>query len=208
MRIREILKKAGVVPVLELERAEDAAPLARALAEGGLEVIELTLRTAAALDGVAAMRKAAPGLVIGMGSIRSADDVARSLAAGAEFLVSPGASAALLSAMASSGAPALPGVATVSEAMTAAEAGFETMKFFPAEPAGGVPFLKAIAGPLPSIMFCPTGGISAERAPDYLELANVACVGGSWIATRAAIRERDWAAIKANARRAALMSRS
>jgi len=134
--------------------------------------------------------------------VRRADDIARSMDAGAEFLVSPGASATLLDALASSHAPALPGVATASEAMTAADAGFDAMKFFPAEPAGGVPYLKALAGPLPSILFCPTGGISAEKAPDYLALANVACVGGSWIATRAMIRAGDWKAIEANARRA------
>ena len=131
--------------------------------------------------------------------------IARSIDAGAEFLVSPGASAKLLDAFAKSKAAALPGVATASEAMTAADAGFEAMKFFPAEPAGGVPYLKAISGPLPSILFCPTGGISAEKAPDYLALSNVACVGGSWIATRAMIKGGDWTSIEANARRAEAM---
>lgn len=203
MKIGEILKAASVIPVLELDRPDDAAPLAMALANGGLTVVELTLRTAAALDGVSAMKRAAPSLVIGMGSIRTEKDIENSIRAGAEFLVSPGAGPQLLSAMARSGAPALPGVATASEAMGAAEAGFEAMKFFPAEPAGGIPYLKAISGPLPSIMFCPTGGISAEKAPDYLALPNVACVGGSWIATRAMIAAGDWKAIEANARRAA-----
>lgn len=203
MKIGEILKAASVIPVLELDRPDDAAPLAMALANGGLTVVELTLRTAAALDGVSAMKRSAPSLVIGMGSIRTEKDIENSIRAGAEFLVSPGAGPQLLSAMARSGAPALPGVATASEAMGAAEAGFEAMKFFPAEPAGGIPYLKAISGPLPSIMFCPTGGISAEKAPDYLALPNVACVGGSWIATRAMIAAGDWKAIEANARRAA-----
>ena len=205
MTIREILKKASVIPVLELDRLEDAAPLARALAAGGMQVIELTLRTEAALAAVAAMKKAAPTLIIGMGSVRKPDDIARSIDAGAEFLVSPGASTSLLDSLARAGAPALPGVATASEAMTASDAGFEAMKFFPAEPAGGVPYLKAISGPLPSILFCPTGGISAEKAPDYLALSNVACVGGSWIATRAKIAAGDWIAIEANARRAQLL---
>lgn len=205
MKIGEILKAASVIPVLELDRLEDAAPLAAALAKGGLKVVELTLRTAAALDGVSAMKRAAPSLIVGMGSIRTEKDIENSIRAGAEFLVSPGAGPQLLSAMARSGAPALPGVATASEAMGAAEAGFEAMKFFPAEPAGGIPYLKAISGPLPSILFCPTGGISAEKAPDYLALPNVACVGGSWIATRAMIAAGDWKLIEANAKRAAGM---
>lgn len=205
MTIREILKKASVIPVLELDRLEDAAPLARALAAGGLQVIELTLRTEAALAAVAAMKAAAPSLIIGMGSVRKPDDIACSLDAGAEFLVSPGASASLLDGLARAGAPTLPGVATASEAITANDAGFDTMKFFPSEPAGGVPYLKALAGPLPTILFCPTGGISAEKAPDYLALSNVACVGGSWIATRALIKAGNWHAIEANARRAQLL---
>lgn len=199
MTILDILKNASVIPVIELDRLDDASPLAAALVAGGLKVIELTLRTGAALPAVAAMKKAAPALLVGMGSLRSADDIARALGAGADFLVSPGASAALLSAMARSGAPALPGVATASEAMAAAEAGFEALKFFPAEAAGGISWLKAIAGPLPSLQFCPTGGVSAEKAPAYLALSNVACVGGSWIATRAMIASGDWRGISGNA---------
>lgn len=202
MNIRDILSEASVIPVLELEQLADAAPLARALAAGGLRVVELTLRTDAALDAVDEMKKAAPSLIVGMGSLRAPQDVERSLAAGAAFLVSPGAGRTLLEALSSSGAPSLPGVATPSEAMNAAEAGFAAMKFFPAEPAGGIPYLKAIAGPLPNILFCPTGGISAEKAGEYLALANVACVGGSWIATRSMIAAGDWAGIEANARRA------
>jgi 2-dehydro-3-deoxyphosphogluconate aldolase/(4S)-4-hydroxy-2-oxoglutarate aldolase len=205
MKIGEILQAASVIPVLELDRLEDAAPLAMALAKGGLKVVELTLRTAAALDGILAMKRAAPSLIVGMGSIRTEKDIENSIRAGADFLVSPGAGPQLLAAMARSGAPALPGVATASEAMGAAEAGFEAMKFFPAEPAGGIPYLKSLSGPLPSIRFCPTGGISAEKAPDYLALSNVACVGGSWIATRAMLAAGDWNSIEANARRAAGM---
>jgi 2-dehydro-3-deoxyphosphogluconate aldolase/(4S)-4-hydroxy-2-oxoglutarate aldolase len=205
MTIRDILSKASVIPVLELDRLEDAAPLGLALAAGGLKVVELTLRTEAALAAVKAMRKAAPELIVGMGSVRKPDDIRRSIDAGAAFLVSPGANASLLKAMAQSGAPALPGVATPSEAMTAAEAGFDAMKFFPAEPAGGIPYLKSLAGPLPSVLFCPTGGISAEMAPAYLALSNVVCVGGSWIATRAMIKDADWKTIEANSRRASAM---
>lgn len=205
MKICDIMNAASVIPVLELDRLDDAAPLAAALAAGGLRVVELTLRTGAALAGVAAMRHAAPALIVGMGSIRTADDIRRSLDAGAQFLVSPGASPTFLAAMAKCGAPALPGVATASEAMIAADASFEAMKFFPAEPAGGTAYLKALAGPLPDFLFCPTGGISADKARDYLALSNVPCVGGSWIATRAMIAAGDWTAIEENARRAAAM---
>lgn len=203
MRIDDILKAASVIPVLEVERVEDAAPLARALADGGLRVVELTLRTAAALEALGAMKRAAPECIVGMGTVRTPDDVARSMAAGAHFLVSPGASATLLKAMA--GAPALPGVATASEAMTAFEAGYRAMKFFPAEPAGGAAYLKSLAGPLPDIVFCPTGGIGPERAHDYFALPNVACVGGTWIATKAMIAAGDFAGIRANAARAAAL---
>lgn len=203
MRIDDILKAASVIPVLEVERVDDAAPLARALGAGGLKVVELTLRTPAALAALAEMKRAIPSLIVGMGTVRSGADVERSLAAGADFLVSPGASAALLRAMA--GAPSLPGVATASEAMTAYEAGYRAMKFFPAEPAGGAAYLRSLSGPLPDIRFCPTGGISPERAADYFALPTVPCIGGTWIATRAMIATGDWAGIEANAARAAAL---
>ena len=157
----------------------------------------------AALDALGAMKRASPALIVGMGTVRTGSDVERSLAAGADFLVSPGASEKLLLAMAT--APALPGVATASEAMTAFEAGYRALKFFPAEPAGGAAYLKSLAGPLPDILFCPTGGIGPERAPDYFALPNVACVGGTWIATKAMIAKGDWAGIEANAARAAAL---
>lgn len=203
MRIDDILKAASVIPVLEVERLEDAGPLASALAAGGLKVVELTLRTGAALEALGEMKRAIPALIVGMGTVRTGSDVERSLAAGADFLVSPGASEALLSAMAA--APALPGVATASEAMAAVEAGFRALKFFPAEPAGGAAYLRSLAGPLPDILFCPTGGISPERAGDYFALPNVPCVGGTWIATKAMIAKGDWAGIEANAARAAAL---
>ena len=203
MRIDDILEAASVIPVLEVAEIKDAAPLAKALAAGGLKVVELTLRTACALDAVKAMQDAAPELIVGMGTVRTESDVGKSLAGGAAFLVSPGASPALLKALADSGAPALPGVATASEAMTAFDAGFHAMKFFPAEPAGGLSYLKALAGPLPGIMFCPTGGISAACAQDYLALPHVPCVGGSWIATKDMIAKGAWSAIEENARKAA-----
>jgi 2-dehydro-3-deoxyphosphogluconate aldolase/(4S)-4-hydroxy-2-oxoglutarate aldolase len=195
LRVDEVLAAASVIPVLEVEKLSDAAPLARALAEGGLRVVELTLRTACALDALGAMKAAAPSLIVGMGTVRTAQDIAASRVAGAEFLVSPGASRALLEALAESGLPALPGVATASEAMEAADAGFRALKFFPAEPAGGAPYLKSLAGPLPDLRFCPTGGVTPANAAGYFAIPSVACVGGSWIATRAAITEGRFAEI-------------
>ncbi len=203
MNIDDILAAASVIPVLEIPTIESAAPLAKALSAGGLRVVELTLRTDCALKAVSVMQDAAPDLIIGMGTIRTADDIKAACDVGSSFVVSPGASLTLLDALVASGAPSLPGVATASEAMTAFDAGFVAMKFFPAEPAGGISYLKSLAGPLPDIVFCPTGGISAEKAPNYLVLPNVACVGGSWIAPKAAIEAGDWAKIEANARNAA-----
>ena len=202
MKIEDIIDRASVIPVLEVADVDAAAPLATALARGGLSVVEMTMRTPAALEALAAMKEAAPSLIVGMGTIRTADDIARSAQAGADFLVSPGAGPGLLQALKESGAAVLPGVATASEAMTAHEAGFRAMKFFPAAPAGGVAYLNALAGPLPDIVFCPTGGISADKAPDYLALPNVACVGGSWIATKQMIAAGDWRGVEENAKRA------
>jgi 2-dehydro-3-deoxyphosphogluconate aldolase/(4S)-4-hydroxy-2-oxoglutarate aldolase len=203
MRIEEIMNAASVIPVLEVERLADAAPLAKALAAGGLRVVELTLRTTCALDAMAEMKRAAPSLLVGMGTIRTGADVERSLAAGADFLVSPGATPELLAAMRAG--PALPGVATASETMAAADAGYSALKFFPAEPAGGIAYLKSLAGPLPDIRFCPTGGIDVHSAADYLKLPNVVCVGGSWIATKPMISVGDWRGIEKNARLAAAL---
>ncbi len=203
MRIEEIVARARVIPVLEVNTLDAARPLAEALAAGGLKVVELTLRTPCALDALGAMKQAAPDLIIGMGTIRTSADIEKSVAMDADFLVSPGASGSLLGALARSGVPALPGVATPSEAMTAFEAGFQAMKFFPAEPAGGVQYVKALAGPFPDIIFCPTGAITPEKTQAYLALSNVACVGGSWVAPKDLIAKSDWDAIKANAKKAA-----
>lgn len=196
---------ATVIPVLTVEAAEHAAPLARALGAGGLRVIEVTWRTAAALDVLKAMKAAGPEMIVGMGTIRTPEQAARSVEAGADFLVSPGLTPRLVPALLESGVPALPGVATAGEAMAAAEAGFELLKFFPAEQAGGLDYLKSLYGPLPDIRFCPTGSITRERAPDYLALPNVVCVGGSWIAPKAMVEGGDWAGIEANAAVAAAM---
>lgn len=200
-----ILQAATVIPVLTLERLEDAAPLARALHAGGLRVVELTLRTPVALDALKAMQGEVPELIIGMGTITTPDQAAASARAGAAFLVSPGLTPDLTRALMDTGAPTLPGVATAGEAMAASQAGFDACKFFPAEPAGGLAYLKALAGPLPHIRFCPTGGISRDRAADYLALETVPCCGGSWIATPTQIARGDWAAITENARFAARM---
>ncbi|MGY6532075.1 bifunctional 4-hydroxy-2-oxoglutarate aldolase/2-dehydro-3-deoxy-phosphogluconate aldolase [Glycocaulis sp.] len=204
-RLPSIIDAASVIPVLTVEQMDTAAPLARALAAGGLKVIELTLRTPIALDAMKAMQDAAPDLIVGMGTVRTPDDAAKSAREGAAFLVSPGLTPALGDAMLATGLACLPGVATAGEAMAAREQGFEVLKFFPAEPAGGIAYLKALAGPLPDIRFCPTGSISRERAPDYLALGNVVCVGGSWIVEAKDLASGNWAAITANARAAEAM---
>lgn len=201
--LSEILDAASVIPVLAVSDIESAKPLARALAAGGLKVIELTLRTPIALDALKAMQDAEPELIIGMGTITTPAQAEASTKAGAAFLVSPGLTSDLGRAMIDAGAPCLPGIATAGEAMSATEAGFQALKFFPAEPAGGIAYLKALAGPLPDLVFCPTGGISKDRAADYLALKNVACCGGSWIATNDQIAAGEWDAITENARFAA-----
>lgn len=202
-----LLDAASVIPVLAVRHVDQAAPLAKALEAGGLRVIEMTLRTPDALAVMTAMKAAAPDLIIGMGTIRTPEQISDSVAAGADFLVSPGLSPKLVPALLASGVPCLPGVSTAGEAMAAIEAGFEALKFFPAEQSGGRPYLKAIRGPLPDIRFCPTGGITPASAPDYLVLPNVACVGGSWIATTDLIEAGDWAQIEQNAREAAALAR-
>ena len=203
--LETLVRAASVIPVLTVGEAEKAAPLARALKAGGLTVVEMTLRTPAALDVLTAMKQAEPDMIIGMGTIRTPEQVAASMRAGADFLVSPGLSPELIPALLACGLPVLPGVATAGEAMSAVEAGFEVLKFFPAEQAGGRAYLKSIAGLLPDIRFCPTGSITREMAPDYLALPNVVCVGGSWIATGAMIEAGDWATITGNAAAASAM---
>ncbi len=195
MTPRELLAIAPVMPVLVIDSVEDAVPLARALAGGGLRVLEVTMRTPAALESVRRIRAEVPEAIVGVGTVVSRADLKAALEAGASFGVSPGATPDLLAAAAASGIPFLPGVATASEAMTALEHGFDTMKLFPAEQVGGIALLKALSGPLPQLMFCPTGGIDERRARDYLALANVGCVGGSWVAPAALVRARDFAAI-------------
>lgn len=194
--------KAPIVPVLVIESADHAAQLARALLDGGLTIAEVTLRTPAALRSIEAMKAAAPHLLVGAGTVLSADDVRQALDAGADFLVSPGMSPGLLEGMGNHRSLMIPGVATASEAMSRHEEGFELLKLFPANVAGGVPALKALAAPLPHLKFMPTGGIGASDAGDYLALANVVAVGGSWIATKEDVAEKRWSEISAKARKA------
>ncbi len=203
---RTLCDMAPVIPVLVIEDASVAAPLARALIAGGLPVLEVTLRTPAALDAIAQMALVEGG-VVGAGTLLSPADVARAKAAGARFGVSPGTTDALLDACEAADLALLPGAATASEAMRLLERGYTMQKFFPAEASGGAPALRAIGAPIPQVAFCPTGGVTPENAPDYLALKNVRCVGGSWVAPRALVDAGDWTAIEALARQAAALAR-
>lgn len=203
-----LLARTPVVPVLAVESVETALTLARALAAGGLSVLEITLRTPAALDAIAAIADAPLEVVVGAGTILTPEAFEAAARAGARFVVSPGATPALLDAAAASPVPFLPGAATASEVMALLERGHRFLKFFPAEPAGGLAYLKALAAPLPGARFCPTGGIDAKSAPRYLALPNVVCVGGSWVAPEEAVAARDWPRITGLARAAAALRRS
>lgn len=198
-----VLDLAPVLPVVVLSDAADAVPLARALVAGGLPAIEVTLRTPAALDGIRAIAEEVPEAVVGAGTVITPEQVTRCVTAGARFLVSPGWTETLLAAMRESGVPFLPGVSTASEVVALLERGVREMKFFPAEAAGGAAYLKSLAGPLPGARFCPTGGIAAASAPEYLALPNVGCVGGSWMVPADAVAAGDWARIEELARGAA-----
>lgn len=201
---REICGLAPIVPVLVIDDACKAAPLAEALVAGGLPALEVTLRTPAALDAIRAMAEVSGGHV-GAGTLITPDDVRAAKAAGATFGVSPGATGELLAACEAEGLPLLPGAATASEAMQLLARGYDMLKFFPAEASGGAAALKAIGAPLPQVTFCPTGGISAQNAGDYLSLGNVLCAGGSWVAPKQMIRDSDWGGIKALAKDAATL---
>ncbi|GHC40542.1 bifunctional 4-hydroxy-2-oxoglutarate aldolase/2-dehydro-3-deoxy-phosphogluconate aldolase [Streptomyces flavofungini] len=200
-----VLDLAPVVPVVVIDDPADALPLARALVAGGLPAIEVTLRTPVALDAIRVIADGVPDAVVGAGTVISAGNVEDAVDAGARFLVSPGWTPTLLAAMKASGVPFLPGVSTTSEVVALLEHGVEEMKFFPAQAAGGTPYLKSLAGPLPQARFCPTGGISAASAPDYLALRNVGCVGGSWMLPADAVAAKDWARVESLARAAAAL---
>ena len=201
---RALCDIAPVIPVIVIQQAAKAEALARGLVSGGLPVLEVTLRSDAALDAIRAMSGVEGGHV-GAGTVLSPDDAKRAKDAGATFAVSPGLTDPLIAACADLDLPLLPGAVTASEVMRAADAGYDMLKFFPAETSGGAPALKSLAGPLPRISFCPTGGVSPQNARDYLALPNVVCVGGSWIVTDADVASEDWDAIEARARTAAAL---
>lgn len=207
MDLDDILHAAPVIPVIVIERASDARPLAEALARGGLPVLEITLRTPAALDALRTMA-AQRDLVAGAGTVLDAQQAEAAVAAGARFLVSPGLSDAVQDAAARLGVPLLPGATTATEMMRARAKGFTRLKFFPAEVAGGVAALKAYAAVFPDLRFCPTGGITSTLAPDYLALPNVACVGGSWVLPHEAMAAGDWGRIERLAQAAAALKRA
>ena len=200
-----LVAKTPVIPVLTIERAADAVPLARALVAGGLPVIEVTLRTKAALDAIRAIAAEVPDCVVGVGTILRTADIAAAIAAGAKYLVSPGTPPELAAALADVDIPALPGCATVSEAMALGARGFKVLKFFPAEASGGVAWLKSIAAPLPELKFCPTGGIDSRNIATYLACPNVLAVGGSWVAPKDAIASGDFGRITQLAREASAL---
>lgn len=202
-----LLSRVPVVPALTIERMEDAVPLARALVAGGLLLIEVTLRTSIALEAVRAIAGAVPEAIVGAGTLTKASDVAAALSAGAKFLVTPGTPPELAAALRQSPVPVIPACATPTEAMALANLGFSVLKFFPAATAGGVDFLRQIAGPLPHLKFVPSGGITAESAAAYLALPNVIAVSGAWVAPKEAIAAADFAKITALARAASSLRR-
>jgi 2-dehydro-3-deoxyphosphogluconate aldolase/(4S)-4-hydroxy-2-oxoglutarate aldolase len=197
-----ILGAARVVPVITIDRVEDAVPLARSLASGGIRVLEITLRTSAALEAAKAIIAEVPDAIVGLGTVLDGTDLERAASIDAKFALSPGATPELLQAASRSHIPFIPGIATASELMAALAHGFEIVKFFPAQQAGGIPALRALAGPFPHARFCPTGGISAANASEWLSERNVVAVGGSWLCPVPDIRAGNWDSITAQARQA------
>ncbi len=204
-RVRAVLKLAPVIPVFTPDNVDDAVQVAQALFNGGLPVIEVTLRTPVAMDAIKAMVEAVPDAVVGAGTVLTPAQMEKVKAVGGRFAVSPGATDTLYAAARDTDLPFLPGVATSSELMRGLEQGLDTFKFFPAVQAGGVGMLSAWNGPFGDVRFCPTGGISAQTASQFLHLPNVMCVGGSWLTTRELLQARDWAGIEALARAAAVL---
>ena len=201
-----LIDRVPVVPVVVLHDVAHAVPVARALVEGGVPVIELTLRTPVALACIERIAAEVPEILVGAGTVVTPENAKDAQSAGAQFLVSPGTTELLAQAMHDTGLPHLPGAATVSEVLRLLELGYSEMKLFPAEVSGGVPFLKAIGAPVPQARFCPTGGITAASAPSYLSLANVGCVGGTWLTPADAIAEGNWARITALAAESTYLS--
>jgi len=200
--MRDILNLSPVIPVVTIEDADAAAPMARALLAGGIGLVEITLRTPCAIDAIRRVAAEVPELTLGAGTILNERDLDAAMAAGASFFISPGLTPPLLARAKALGVPYMPGAATAAEVMIALDHGFDTLKFFPAAQLG-VDYIRSLAGPFPQVSFCTTGGITRDNAASFLALPNVACVGASWVVTEAALKARDWAAIEANARFAA-----
>jgi len=198
----EILRQGPVVPVMVIHKLEQAVPLAKALMAGGIRVLEITLRTPVAVEAIRAISRDVPGAIVGAGTVIRPEELTAVAEAGAVFAISPGLTVELLQSANQGTIPLIPGISTVSELMTGMALGYTRFKFFPAEAAGGVKMLKAISGPFPQITFCPTGGITRDNYRDYLALANVACIGGSWVAPQEAMDQGDWARITALTREA------
>jgi 2-dehydro-3-deoxyphosphogluconate aldolase / (4S)-4-hydroxy-2-oxoglutarate aldolase len=196
-KLAALFRQAHVIPVLTIERLEDAVPLAKALVAGGVHTLEVTLRTPVAIEAAKAMMAEVPDAIVGIGTIRNAGDLARAEAIGVKFGISPGATPELLKAAAASALPFAPGIATASELMQALAHGFDLVKFFPAEQAGGIKGLRALAGPFPNAQVCPTGGVGEANAATWLAEPNVVAVGGSWLCPAAEIRNGNWAGITA-----------
>jgi len=206
--IEQIMRTSPVIPVLTVDRLDCAEPLAQALVAGGLRVLELTLRTPAALRVLEAMVKAAPDAIVGAGTVLNADDLNRAVDVGAKFIVSPGLTEAVAKAAEKAAVPLLPGIATAGDIMRGLDLGLNRFKLFPAETSGGVAAAAAFAGPFADVAFCPTGGVTPENAPKYLGLKTVLCVGGTWVAPKAAVEAGDWERIIELARHAAALPRA
>jgi 2-dehydro-3-deoxyphosphogluconate aldolase/(4S)-4-hydroxy-2-oxoglutarate aldolase len=206
-KLIEIMQASPVIPVIAIEHPGHALPLAKALVAGGIRVLEVTLRTPYGLDAIRKIAQELPDAIVGVGTLTKPEEFAQARDAGAVFGVSPGLTSTLIDAAKKSGLPLLPGVMTPSEVMAAREAGFFQLKLFPAVPAGGVGMLNSIAGPLPDVLFCPTGGISQESAPQFLACKNVACVGGSWLTPQDAIKAGEWEKITSLAKAASALRR-
>lgn len=202
LNARQILQQGPVVPVMVIDDLSSAVPLARALVAGGIRVLEITLRTPVAIDAIRQIAAEVDGAIVGAGTVLTPDQFRACREAGSRFVISPGLTPNLLGAAQDAGIPLIPGIATISELMMGMEYGLDAFKFFPAEAAGGIPMLKAIAGPIPQIQFCPTGGITPANYRDYLALKNVSCVGGSWLAPADKVRAGDFAAVTALAKEA------
>ena len=205
MNVLEVMRIGPVIPVIVIDELAQAVPLAKALVAGGVRVLEVTLRTAPALDAIRLIAREVPDAIVGVGTLTRPQDFKDALEAGAQFGVSPGLTPAMIEAAHQTKLPLLPGVFTPSDVIAARMAGFSQLKLFPAQQAGGIGMLKALGGPFPDVMFCPTGGVSAENAPDFLALPNVACVGGSWLAPKAAVNAGDWNKITALAKEASAL---